>query len=1141
MRTHTFSLRKYLGLSTSVLLLAASSSAAWAAPNVEFAIRWNTADDRYHVYMRPSTTPMPDAHLNGQVTIVVPHTLEIISAFKVSGLFSTIPNTTWSSSSRVNAPPETKGVYDYLSFTLKADQVDAFAWQANKEIEVFNFANTGKCVGPVTIMENNDPFNNGDNSSQTNPGNELSNIGWDYGENAYLGTYGGAANCSDSLDTDGDGLKNGLENQLGTNPNNPDTDGDGLNDGVEVNTTKTNPLKADTDGDGLSDGVEVNTTKTDPLKADTDGDGLSDGMEVNTSKTDPLKVDTDGDGLTDSIEVNTAKTDPLKTDTDGDGLSDSTEVNTTKTDPLKADTDGDGLSDGIEINTTKTDPLKADTDGDGLSDGVEVNINKSNPLVTDTDGDGLSDSYEVNVSKTDPLKTDTDGDGLSDSTEVNTTKTNPLKIDTDGDGLADNVEINTTKTDPTKLDSDADGVSDALEVGADPLKPLDTDADGKINALDGDDDNDGLLTSSENYNGGTPTDDDTDKDGKADYLDSDDDGDGKLSAAESNDPNKNGLPEDAVDSDGDGKPDYLDTNDADGVKGDLDKDGLTNEQELAIGSSPTDPDTDKDGILDGQELGTGTKARDTDGDGKVDILDSDDDNDGVPTALEDKNTDGDKNPSTNPLDTDADTVPNYLDTDDDGDKKLTASEDKNLDGDKNPATNPTDTDGDGIPDYLDAVDADGPNGDKDGDGLSNTLELGLGTNPNLVDSDADGIPDNTEVGTNTSKPIDSDADGKIDALDSDDDNDGVPTASEDLNLDGDKNPATYATNTDTDSLPNYLDADDDGDGLLTSSENYNGGTAVDDDTDKDGKADYLDNDDDNDGLLSANEGNDPNKNGLPDDALDLDQDGIVDYLDATVNSITLQMRAMLQGAFSSATLLMRDDLRSKGFIPTKQPYTAAPYNYTGTETAASTQFSITGNNAPVDWVLIELRSNVDGKTILQRKAALVQRDGDIVEADTGSTTLRINGAVPANYYVAIRHRNHLGVMTAAPLSLMSTPTMVDFTLSTTKTYGDVNGRTQSKGINLLWAGDVNMDSRLISNGVGQDAGVIYAKILSAPSNSSFSSNFVVSGYNATDLTLDGDSIFTGPNNDTNLLIANVLVYPGNTYFNANYIVKGQLP
>ena len=981
MRTYISTLNKYLGLSVSVFLLAASSNAAWAAPNVEFAIRWSTADDRYHVYMKPSITPSPDAHLNGQVTIVVPHSSELGTAFKINDLISTVANTTWSASSRVNAPIETNGAYDYLSFTLRADQANAFGWQANKEIEVFNFANAGKCLGPVSLMENNDPFNIDSNSARTNPGNELSNLGWDMGGNAYLANYAGAANCSDSLDTDGDGLNNGLERQLGTNPNNPDTDGDGLTDSVEVNTTKTDPLKADTDGDGLTDSIEVNTIKTDPLKADTDGDGLTDSVEVNTTKTDPLKVDTDGDGLSDQLELNV-----------------------TKTNPLKADTDGDGLTDSVEVNTTKTDPLKADTDGDGLTDGAEVNLNKTNPLSTDTDGDGLSDHQEVNVSKTNPLKADTDGDGISDSVEINTTKTDPLKADTDGDGISDSVEINTTKTDPLKADTDGDGVVDGVEIGSDPLKPLDTDVDGKINALD-----------------------------------------------------------------------------------------------------------------------------------------TDDDNDGIPTFMEDLNLDGDKNPATQPLNTDADSLPNYLDSDDDGDKKLTASEDKNLDNDKNPATTPTDTDGDGVPDYLDAVDTDGPTGDNDGDGLTNSVELSLGTNPDLSDSDADGIPDKLEVGSDPAKPVDTDADGKINALDSDDDNDGIPTVNEDLNLDGDKNPATQATDTDSDTKPNYLDSDDDNDGLLTSSENYNGGTALDDDTDKDSKPDYLDTDDDNDGILSANEGNDPNKNGLPEDAVDADQDGIDDYLDATVNIITLQMRAMLQGAFNSTSLLMRDDLRAKGLIPSKQPYTIAPYAYTGTEQVAANQLTITGNNAPVDWVLIELRAASDGKTVLHRKAALVQRDGDIVEADTGNTTLRISGALPGNYYVAIRHRNHLGVMSSAALSLMATPTLVDFTAPTTKTYGEVAGRIQNKGVSLLWAGDANMDARLISNGVGQDAGVIYAKILSAPLNTSFSSNFVVSGYNATDFTLDGDTIFTGPNNDTNILVANVLVYPTNTNFNANYIVKSQLP
>ena len=65
-------------------------------------------------------------------------------------------------------------------------------------------------------------------------------------------------------DTDGDGLDDGDEITLGTDPNDSDTDNDGLNDGSEVNTYGTDPLLSDTDGDGVSDGIEI-SLGTDPL------------------------------------------------------------------------------------------------------------------------------------------------------------------------------------------------------------------------------------------------------------------------------------------------------------------------------------------------------------------------------------------------------------------------------------------------------------------------------------------------------------------------------------------------------------------------------------------------------------------------------------------------------------------------------------------------------------------------------------------------------------------------------------------------------------------------------------------------------------------------------------------------------------
>ena len=89
-------------------------------------------------------------------------------------------------------------------------------------------------------------------------------------------------------DTDGDGLPDDKEKELGTDPNKADTDDDGINDGDEVNGSK-NPF--DKDGKKVEDGKPG--APTDPTKADTDGDGTNDGAEVNNKDKDGNPAPTD--------------------------------------------------------------------------------------------------------------------------------------------------------------------------------------------------------------------------------------------------------------------------------------------------------------------------------------------------------------------------------------------------------------------------------------------------------------------------------------------------------------------------------------------------------------------------------------------------------------------------------------------------------------------------------------------------------------------------------------------------------------------------------------------------------------------------------------------------------------------------------
>ena len=103
-------------------------------------------------------------------------------------------------------------------------------------------------------------------------------------------------------DTDGDGLDDGYEGAIGTDPNDPDTDGDGLVDleqrVVGGDIPACDPLKPDTDGDGLDDGQEVDRIGTLCTNADTDGDGVDDGTEVGSGSDprDPNATPTDPNG-----------------------------------------------------------------------------------------------------------------------------------------------------------------------------------------------------------------------------------------------------------------------------------------------------------------------------------------------------------------------------------------------------------------------------------------------------------------------------------------------------------------------------------------------------------------------------------------------------------------------------------------------------------------------------------------------------------------------------------------------------------------------------------------------------------------------------------------------------------------------------
>ena len=689
-------------------------------------------------------------------------------------------------------------------------------------------------------------------------------------------------------DRDGDGVPNNVENQIGTDPDDPDSDDDGLSDGVEIGPDlvytpgeDTDPLDPDTDDDGLLDGVEdadqngeFGPGETDPLDDDTDDDGLLDGAE-----------DTNGDGIVDDGE-----TDPRNPDSDGDGLGDGLEA-TTGTDPLDPDTDGDGLDDGAEdrdrdgeVDDGETDPRDADSDDDGLADGAE-----------DLDGDG-----ELDRDETDPLDFDTDDDGLSDGVERGVAE--PV-ADPDGDGplLGTDPDVFVpdlapeTTTDPRDVDTDDGTVSDGDEDrnGNGRIDDGETDPnDGRDDRLNDDDDDDGLTNGQEDVLGTDPNDPDTDDDGI-------DDGDEVTIGTD---------PLDA-DSDDDGLVDGAEDLGGDGVIGDEETD-------------PLDADTDDDGVQDGTEVGIVVPVPDPDGDGPVsgtdlavfvpdadpttttDPRDADTDDGTVSDGDEDTNGNG----RVDAGETDPNDPSDDLDNqDDDGDGLTNGAED-----DLGTDPNDPDTDDDGIDDGDEVRNGTDPlDADSDDDGLTDGAEdanadgvLDDGeTDPNDPDTDGDGIQDGTERGV-TDPIADLDGDGPLrgtdvevfvpdadpatttDPRDADTDDGTVDDGVEDQNRNGAIDPGETDPNDPSDDVPVV---DSDGDGLPDDVEDELGTDPQNPDTDGDGigdgdevrnGTDPLDADSDDDGLTDGAE--DANADGVLDDGEtdpndpDTDGDGIQD-------------------------------------------------------------------------------------------------------------------------------------------------------------------------------------------------------------------------------------------------------------------------
>jgi len=210
---------------------------------------------------------------------------------------------------------------------------------------------------------------------------------------------------------------------------------------------------------------------------------------------------------------------------------------------------------------------------------------------------------------------------------------------------------------------------------------------------------------------------------------------------------------------------------------------------------------------------------------------------------------------------------------------------------------------------------------------------------------------------------------------------------------------------------------------------------------------------------------------------------------------SLDLKAHLEGPYNGTT--MNTDLNGGGYLPLSQPFDQPPWNYAGTENVASIP-----NADIVDWALVELRETpydaalANSYTRIHQFAAFIKNDGSIVDID-GINLPKFYLPVTDNLYVAVWHRNHLGILSANPITPVNGTYTYDYTSSVSNIYGGVLGcKELTAGVWGMVAGDA------LGNG----------NINNLDKNDIWYSQYGLTGYNSGDFNLDGSVDDTDKNN-----------------------------
>lgn len=174
--------------------------------------------------------------------------------------------------------------------------------------------------------------------------------------------------------------------------------------------------------------------------------------------------------------------------------------------------------------------------------------------------------------------------------------------------------------------------------------------------------------------------------------------------------------------------------------------------------------------------------------------------------------------------------------------------------------------------------------------------------------------------------------------------------------------------------------------------------------------------------------------------------------------VEVAIKVWLEGATTTDGDKMSNQLRLANLIPPAQPYHQAPWNH---ESTAFFDNILTILPTAVDWVLVELRNADNIAQVVDRKVGLLLTDGSIVDWKTNENLVFETVEQNKAYYLVVRHRNHLDILSNTPIILNKTAISYDFTIQENRTFGVNQTKLLPNGKWAMLAGDVNGDGSIV--------------------------------------------------------------------------------